>query len=706
MMRIIRRGILLIFISLLAIQIIAFPCAAKDTPIIVPAPAPTPTEMTMLSGSTPSDMTYSQNDFPPNIRPYIHHADFDPTDAERMGARLYFNGVPEPINGRVANEIAVFLVKSPLWKGSRGASDVADEIICHWFAAAIAAKYPKTAAEFVNHPAIRKLYGTRKNAIYPTHLEYDQHDQNKLLVISFIELGPVLGIFYSADLAPTKTPTKTPTPSSVPTPTITPTPSSESSTDDLGGVNFTSINLNYISANASLIGGATLDCILKGQKALGENPRIDVFNSTLVSTSAFMTGLALPNDKFWVNLNPWEPGRIIDKQLGQTDVGRIMLEADLQMKKDFSGYENPCVNETGKAFWNLLMQKQQALVRECIKKFPGEIRDERNVSFMAMARFWIVPESAYAYHNGTSIYIINSTLTIKSDPIPELSTFILDNPAVSPSKDCSEELNRSAKEYSRYARELEDKMILPYVVNDVNNAEIYNDLRSVYNSLALAQGYKEKIDTKVDVLRNSVDSSNLTALKSVSPWSPEEIWTRYVYSYKNKEYKCWQNKTTNTTFITGNNERAIGTLTESMLIASGGVDFGRIKDNLTLIEGMPLSVQANVDEAISKGYVDEGKNVLFGAKIPAEMIRDAIGSGSSSGSDAPPTFPDSVKPHGHVGEGNATDNETDYYVCSPCPDGWSGPDENCRCWKSECPAGYNGPDENGNCWKSVIVSSD
>lgn len=337
-------------------------------------------------------------------------------------------------------------------------------------------------------------------------------------------------------------------------------------------------------------------------------------------------------------------------------------------------------------------------------EFPGEIRDESDVSFMAMTRFWIVPESAYAYDNGTGIYIINSTLTIHSDPIPEQSgqsAFLLDDPATSLSKGCSDLLNRSAGEYSRYARELEESMILPYVVDDVNHAERYHDLRSVYTSLALAQGYKEKMDRRVDFLRNSVDSSNLTSLKSGSPWSPEEIWERYAYSYKNKEYKCWQNRTTNTTFITGNNQLAIGTRTESLLFTSGGVDFGHIMDNLTLIEGMAPEVQDDIDEAISKGSVEGGRDVLIGAKIPIEVISEAIGSGPSPGPDLPPAIPLYRQTHTHAHMENTTEDETGYYVCNSCPDGWKGPDENCRCWKSECPAGYDGPDENGNCWKYV-----
>ena len=47
----------------------------------------------------------------------------------------------------------------------------------------------------------------------------------------------------------------------------------------------------------------------------------------------FRIGLSLPNDKFWVNLRPDAPEQIIDDELAMTDIGKIMLEADLQLKK-------------------------------------------------------------------------------------------------------------------------------------------------------------------------------------------------------------------------------------------------------------------------------------------------------------------------------------------------------------------------------------
>ncbi|MFH1198671.1 MAG: hypothetical protein V1650_00685 [Candidatus Omnitrophota bacterium] len=62
-------------------------------------------------------------------------------------------------------------------------------------------------------------------------------------------------------------------------------------------------------------------------------------NQQIESTSKelfkyFLIGLTLPNKSFWVNLRPDSPDNIIDPYLEKTDIGKIMLETDLELKRD------------------------------------------------------------------------------------------------------------------------------------------------------------------------------------------------------------------------------------------------------------------------------------------------------------------------------------------------------------------------------------
>ncbi|MEK6727566.1 MAG: hypothetical protein AABY28_02685, partial [Candidatus Omnitrophota bacterium] len=70
----------------------------------------------------------------------------------------------------------------------------------------------------------------------------------------------------------------------------------------------------------------------------------------------FLVGVALPDDNFWVNLRPDSEDQIISQELAETDVGKILLEADLQLKKDVAKFTSPETAE-GREYWNKLYQK-------------------------------------------------------------------------------------------------------------------------------------------------------------------------------------------------------------------------------------------------------------------------------------------------------------------------------------------------------------
>ena len=66
---------------------------------------------------------------------------------------------------------------------------------------------------------------------------------------------------------------------------------------------------------------------------------------TKILLSYFLVGVTLPDSMFWVNLRPDSEDQIIDQYLEKTDVGRIMLEADLQLKKDTASMTSPATPE-------------------------------------------------------------------------------------------------------------------------------------------------------------------------------------------------------------------------------------------------------------------------------------------------------------------------------------------------------------------------
>ena len=113
----------------------------------------------------------------------------------------------------------------------------------------------------------------------------------------------------------------------------------------------------------------------------------------------FLIGLSLPNDKFWVNLRPDAPEQIIDPELEKTDMGKIMLEADLQLKKDTAGWTSP-QNPEGKEYWDKLYKK------------AGELFGTENITIPTVTRPWIVPGEVIIRESEDSSYIYKANLKV------------------------------------------------------------------------------------------------------------------------------------------------------------------------------------------------------------------------------------------------------------------------------------------------------
>jgi hypothetical protein len=302
----------------------------------------------------------------------------------------------------------------------------------------------------------------------------------------------------------------------------------------------------------------------------------DLATSESASLIYFLTGLSLPNDSFWVNLNPEESERIATRSMCSTMVGRIMLEADLQMKKDFCKYENPCESEIGEKYWALLEEKREELVTECMRIYPEEIQSVDNVFFGAATRYWIVPDTITAYEDEDEIYVEEAALDIYSEPVFEYSTYEIKFQPTSLSTECRKSLKKAAEEYGQYAMEMEKNLILPLVVNEVNTGDQYAELRQAYLSLALAQWYKSHC--KACLFSKFIDSADANYLKAWRGQDCNDIWREYCDSFRNGEYYCEKTE-----------ER--GTDRIRKIYRGGGINFMEITSCIAIIGPLPSATK-------------------------------------------------------------------------------------------------------------------
>ncbi|MGD0336391.1 MAG: transaldolase family protein [Candidatus Omnitrophota bacterium] len=225
----------------------------------------------------------------------------------------------------------------------------------------------------------------------------------------------------------------------------------------------------------------------------------------------FLIGITLPNDTFWVNLKPDSQDRIIDKYLAKTDVGKIMLAADLQLKKDMAAFTSPQTPQ-GKEYWNKIYKK------------AGELFGSENVTIPTLTRPWIVPNEVIIRYTGDSAYVYKATLKVM------LEQDYLKNSADYNFKDAR------LKQLNEYASELVRKDIIPDLTKEVNSSQRYAQLRQVYYSLILAQWFKGHSGTSNAYYKGKIDSRDLSGLESKESWSKNTYFQEYKKSFSNGEY--------------------------------------------------------------------------------------------------------------------------------------------------------------------------
>ena len=275
----------------------------------------------------------------------------------------------------------------------------------------------------------------------------------------------------------------------------------------------------------------------------GDTRKEDIDNKTYLEENTqtllkyFFIGLALPNDKFWVNLRPDSPETIMDDDLAKTDIGRIFLEADVQLKKDTAQFTSPQTLE-GKEYWDKLYKK------------AGELFGTENITIPILTRPWIVPNEIIIREAPDNAYIYKATLKVmlEEDYLTERT------PAVRAPHRGGAESGHSfsdprLKELNEYSTHLIKELIIPKLTYQVNTSKRYAPLRQVYYSLILAQWFKQKLrDGSFPELLPSknrpyyagtipkIDSGDLTNLISKEPYDKQAYFKQYQKSFQDGEY--------------------------------------------------------------------------------------------------------------------------------------------------------------------------
>lgn len=276
-----------------------------------------------------------------------------------------------------------------------------------------------------------------------------------------------------------------------------------------GGIDFSSIQLRYVSDGGT--GGNTYS--FRAPATPGK-PSTDGTLAIFDAFESLNVWMTVEPSKFWVNLNPQEPDRIIDADLAQTDAGHVLLQSDLQLKESGTVLLNPNI-PVGKEFWNRM--NAAGLHKFC-------------------TRNWIVPKQATVRESGSELYILEAPLEVKAESedfqLPGNST-----------DTCPPD--------SKPAEAIYDAVILPELTRLVNEAPEYTDLRRVFISRVAAEWYRQRMVAAGTAADYGLDSNDVDTLESVEPWNPRDIFDTYVKEINNTTY----------------------TTPDGYVVTTGGVDF-------------------------------------------------------------------------------------------------------------------------------------
>jgi hypothetical protein len=270
--------------------------------------------------------------------------------------------------------------------------------------------------------------------------------------------------------------------------------------DKYGGVDFSTLELRYISDSDDGVqfsySADSLGAGYRQDQALGARV-------VQMTAADLRTWLVLDPTKFWVNLDPQEPDRIIDAQLGKTNAGRSMLEADLAMKRTSGRLINPRT-PFGKRYWNAMTAGSTGTV--CFS-----------------SRVWIVPGEIRVREEGSSLYVLKAGLDVKTES--ELGRGLgAECPPVDPATDERRE---------RVEREL----VLPEIVKAVNTAPEYAPLRRAFMARVVAQWIRQRHDagrrTSYDDI---IGSGRLGPAELRDGWKPRRVYDDFLKSWKTKEF--------------------------------------------------------------------------------------------------------------------------------------------------------------------------
>jgi acyl carrier protein len=221
----------------------------------------------------------------------------------------------------------------------------------------------------------------------------------------------------------------------------------------------------------------------------------------------FLASLAIPDKDVWVNLSPYEKNRMIPDALGQTDMGRDLLEQDYILKQITASLIYP-EKQLGKTFWDKVYSKAQ------------QMYGTTQIPVNTFNKVWIMADRAEVFEHNQTAFVVDSHLKV-----------MLEEDYLALQKHSAALPLATRNDSHSIGANIIKQIILPELEKEVNTGKNFANLHQILNSLILANWYKKNLRA---ALLNQVytNQSKIKGIDLNDPTVKQQIYEQYLKAYK------------------------------------------------------------------------------------------------------------------------------------------------------------------------------
>jgi sugar phosphate isomerase/epimerase len=231
----------------------------------------------------------------------------------------------------------------------------------------------------------------------------------------------------------------------------------------------------------------------------------------------FLTALTMPEDDMWVNLSPYEKGRIVENNFGSTLMGRDLLAEDYVLKQLTASLIYP-EDALGKKFWTEVYQKAQTRL------------GTTQIPVNTFNKVWIVPSEAVVWEHDGKVMIVKSHLKVM---LEEDYLSLQKHSGLATRGLCHHESLNECDTPGKHSigSQAVREIVLPVLEKQVNEGEHFAQLRQMYQAMILATWYKKALRESI-ITKVYANQKKIKGVDNVNTSDIASIYQQYLKAFK------------------------------------------------------------------------------------------------------------------------------------------------------------------------------